>query len=241
MTDPKPSLASALVKKLAEVMSAVKRIPKNGYNDFHKYKFATEADVVEVIRQELASRNVMLFPSVDDVTRDPVGEKGNVVTTLRMTFTFMDGDTGETVSRGWAGFGADKDDKGGYKAMTGGEKYFLLKTFLIPTGDDPEIPPKDKRQDATRKPQNAPGATIEAKTPSGPTIGDSGSKSLWELVRQLYPNSESQKTAIRTLLAAHRVEKTVDLPVDGSRTLDTYKLELEAACQLEKEKAIAQS
>lgn len=136
----------ALVKKLAEVMAAVDRIPKRGRNDFHKYDYATEADIVEAVRAELATRSVMLIPQVDDVAREPIGEKGSVLTTLRMRFAFVDGESGATIERPWVGCGTDKDDKGIYKAMTGAEKYFLLKTFLIPTGDDPEQDDDGKRK-----------------------------------------------------------------------------------------------
>jgi hypothetical protein len=128
----------SLTSKLAEVMAAVERIPKNGHNDFFNYDFATEADIVAAVRQELASRHIMLIPAIVGREREPVGEKGSVLTHLDMTFTFYDGESGEEKTFSWLGVGSDKDDKGAYKAMTGGEKYFLLKTFLIPTGDDPE-------------------------------------------------------------------------------------------------------
>lgn len=128
----------SLVTKLAEVMAAVERVAKRGHNDFHQYDYATEADIAAAIRGELAARNIMLIPGVDRHEREKVGEKGTVLTTLGMTFTFLDGDSGEVITRPWLGSGSDKDDKGAYKAMTGGEKTFLLKTFLIPTGNDPE-------------------------------------------------------------------------------------------------------
>lgn len=137
----------SLVMKLAEVMAAVERIPKRGRNDFHGYDYATEADIAATIRMELASRHVMLIPGAGAFHRDPVGEKGSVLTTLAMTFTFYDGESGESIERPWFGAGTDKEDKGLYKAFTGGEKYFLLKTFLMPTGDDPE------REDGPRQPQ----------------------------------------------------------------------------------------
>ena len=130
--------ASGLIIKLAAIMAAIERIPKRGHNDFHHYDFVTEADILTAIRHELASRHVMLLPAITGTSRDAVGEKGSVLTTLTMEFTFVDGDTGESITRTWIGAGTDKEDKGAYKAMTGGEKYFLLKTFLIPTGDDPE-------------------------------------------------------------------------------------------------------
>ena len=57
----------------------------------------------------------------------------------------------------WAGSGDDPADKGLYSAYTGAVKYFLMKAFLIPTGDDPEADEgTDKR--AAEKP--APRETI---------------------------------------------------------------------------------
>jgi hypothetical protein len=55
-----------------------------------------------------------------------------------MTFSLLDGESGERLDFPWVGAGTDKGDKGIYKALTGGAKYFLLKMFLIATGDDPE-------------------------------------------------------------------------------------------------------
>jgi len=138
---PEKTIArSTLVAKLAAVMAAVERIPKRGRNAFHGYDYATEADIVSAIRGELASRQVILLPAITGAAREPVGdpEKRMVLTSLTMEFTFSDGESGETITRPWLGCGTDKEDKGAYKAMTGGEKYFLLKTFLMPTGDDPE-------------------------------------------------------------------------------------------------------
>lgn len=138
----RPSVASSLVIKLAAVMGAVHHIPKRGRNQHFGYDFATEADIVAAIRQELAQRHVMLIPGIKSEQRIAIGEtsKGaaKILTQLAMTFTFMDGETGEVIERDWLGSGLDSEDKGVYKAMTGAEKYFLLKTFLVPTGDDPE-------------------------------------------------------------------------------------------------------
>jgi len=122
-------------------MKSVKYIQKKGFNNFHKYSFVTESDVVEKIREELARRNVMLIPSVKkrDI-REHTNQKGNIeyITTLEVEFTFIDGDSGETISFTSVGEGQDPGDKGPYKAMTGAQKYALMKTFMLPTGDDPE-------------------------------------------------------------------------------------------------------
>src|SRR5688572_13128409 len=52
----------SLVTKLAEVMALVHRVPKRGRNEFHKYDYATEADIVEAVRGGLAERGVLLVP-----------------------------------------------------------------------------------------------------------------------------------------------------------------------------------
>ena len=57
--------ATSLIVKLAEVMAAVERIPKRGHNDFHHYDYATEADIAATVRAELASRHIMLIPSIE--------------------------------------------------------------------------------------------------------------------------------------------------------------------------------
>ena len=154
---------SALALKLIEIMESVERIPKNGWNNFHNYAYATEADIADALRSELSSRKVLLLPSVTGSERDFVGDKGRVLTHLAMEFTFMDAETGETITRQWFGSGTDSEDKGTYKAMTGGEKYFLLKTFLVPTGDDPEAgegegqqPPGNRATGQQRPPQAPP-------------------------------------------------------------------------------------
>lgn len=183
---PNGSVQQSLAAKLAEVMAAVERIPKRGRNDFHKYDYATEADIAATIRGELAQRSVMLIPSIVGESRHPVGEKGSVLTVLEMEMEFLDGESGESIKKPWRGYGTDKEDKGGYKAMTGGEKYFLLKTFLLPTGDDPEREDAKERQRerATVKPDKE---TRKAR-PALPT--DSGAVYVEKVVPKSRGNVE---------------------------------------------------
>lgn len=65
-------------------------------------------------------------------------EKTEYIATVLIEFTFMDGDTGETLVFCMAGEGQDAGDKAYYKAITGAQKYALMKAFMIPTGNDPE-------------------------------------------------------------------------------------------------------
>lgn len=174
------TIKKSLVQKLAEVYATVGRIPKRGRNEFHKYDYVKEEDIVEAVRTELSSRNVILLPGIvshewRELQPNKDGKPRDPVVLVNMTFTFMDGDSGETIERHWLGAGQDSGDKGVYKAMTGGDKYFLLKAFLIPTGDDPERENRAERAErrnqgqSTVKPDKATNQARKAagKLPDG--------------------------------------------------------------------------
>ena len=130
-----------LAKKLAKILADVERVPKNGRNDFHNYDYVTEADLLDAIRPKLAKAGVFVFSgavvtgSEHYETKDG---KTKIITTVKTTHTFMDGDTGETHTVECVGQGEDAGDKGAYKAITGASKYFWMKNFMVSTGDDPE-------------------------------------------------------------------------------------------------------
>lgn len=154
MSDMKKSL----VKKLSEVMKQVKYIEKKGYNKFHKYKYATESDVAEKVREVLAEQNVLMMPSlINHTSRNHTTAAGKTeyIVTVDMEFHFYDGDSGEQLTFRMSGEGQDSGDKAMYKAVTGAQKYALMKVFMIPTGDDPEADDTvDERNDNSSSNQN---------------------------------------------------------------------------------------
>lgn len=167
-----------LVKKLAEVMKAVGGVPKKGYNAFHKYNYAREADILDAVRDELAKRHVILVPSVESYElRDVKTQKGeDRLTSVLMRFTAMDGESGESFSFGMLGQGQDPGDKGAYKAETGAEKYAVKKLFML--GDEEADPEADTKTDEahakkTEKPKPPP-VKVDARgeTPAAPTERD---------------------------------------------------------------------
>lgn len=142
-----------LYRKLAEVMAEVENVGKDGRNDFHKYDYATAEAVLRALRKPLMTRNVVVIPSLIGIDeREFTTPKGkpSVLTTARIKFTFVDGDTGETCVCEWAGAGDDPADKGLYKAYTGAVRTFLRTTFLLPQGEDPEADSDTDRRAATR-------------------------------------------------------------------------------------------
>lgn len=153
--------ARTLVKKLAAIMAEVERVPKAGRNESHRYDYATEADIAAAVRKGMAERGVILFPSVEKMEWADLPTKSGgtqKLCTLTVKFTLEDGDSGETRSYTIIGQGSDTGDKASYKAMTGAEKYALLKLFLIPTGDDPETeePVRRARTAAQQAPTTHP-------------------------------------------------------------------------------------
>lgn len=151
---------ASLYKKLATVMGSLKRLPKTGENAHFKYKFATDADVADAVREKLAESGVAFFASM--VSEEREGTR----TTVVFEFTFADSETGATITSRWVGEAIDGQDKGLSKAATAAEKYFLLKTFMLSTGDSADDPdsgdadggkPKgSQRPQVARGPQQRP-------------------------------------------------------------------------------------
>lgn len=123
---------ATLFAKMARVMAQLERLPQNGYNAHFKYRFTTNADVSDAVRKALAVENVAFFVELIEATRE--GDR----TVVDLAFTFACGDTGETLTKKWKAEANDKQDKGLAKAYTAGLKYFLLKTFILSTGEEPD-------------------------------------------------------------------------------------------------------
>jgi hypothetical protein len=137
---PPPRVAKKLAGKLAEVMGVVQWVKKRGKHALG-YSYATEADILDAVRQALADRSVIITPILKGHKREQhvtTQNKQTSLWTVDLNMEIEDGESGEIKLRPWVGIGEDPGDKGIYKALTGGVKYFILKQFLISTGDDPE-------------------------------------------------------------------------------------------------------
>jgi hypothetical protein len=190
MDTEKPTLS----EKLRQVMEAVTRVEKRGENTFHRYKYATESDLVEAVRGELTSRGIRTKFNVTSHQRVPKSAEKGFITDIMVTWSFVDVSTGDCESSDVPGCGEDSGDKGLYKALTGSEKYWLMKTFLIPTGDDPE---KDEKGLSKAEMASLPDgfkpfartlrakvATAPAPTEPAPTNGDTEISGVLENVSQ---------------------------------------------------------
>lgn len=160
MSDLPANGRAMLYRKLSEVTAAVGRIPKNGRNTFHNYSYATESDITDGLRALLLDHKLaFLPPSVIAWERDATTDnpKTGPRTRVLLQFEIACTESGEVYTAQLWGEGQDNGDKGFYKAYTGAVKYFLMKTFLIATGDDPEqdARPRQTAQPASYQPAKA--------------------------------------------------------------------------------------
>lgn len=180
-TNTKP--AWNIAQRLWGIMTEVEYIEKKGFNDFHKYPYALEADVKEAVRRALVKYRVLFISSIPKQSKITVtGDRGKsqLLTSIEMEYHFINIDNPEDMIGGtYLGDGIDSGDKGLYKAYTGAIKYLLMDTFLIPTGTDPEGDTKvdkdfDKGIEQEPFPDNMKGHNPTVTPPAGVQKGATG-------------------------------------------------------------------
>ena len=163
-----------IAKKFIEVMRECSHIAKNGTNDFHKYKYATAADVLEKVNASLTKHGLASIVSSNLLSlKDVTTSKGNIeqLASVEVCVTLIDSDSGESLSIKGLGSGQDPSDKAVAKAQTMAIKYAYLNSLAIATNDDPEA---DSHSDEVMqpKPKSAPN---KIHTPTALACHDCGS------------------------------------------------------------------
>lgn len=169
----------SLAARLCAVMGELETIPKSGFNSFHNYHYATDADVTAAVRPLLAKHGIAVIPSVHTHEQQMVEGKnrnGEPVTSYHTRVgakLILMSEDGETMEMDWYGEADDSGDKGTYKAYTGLLKTGLAKLLQIDTGDDPEADTKTderaaERSSAERKPRGSSGAERPAEYDGDP-------------------------------------------------------------------------
>lgn len=121
---------STFQEKMSAIMQGVGHIVKDGFNEFHKYRYASAEAVLTKVRQVACEQGLFLETDSEIKHYQP----GHAV--VKVTLVFTDGENRCTI-RGH-GEGADKGDKAMAKANTCAVKYALASGFLVSWGDDPE-------------------------------------------------------------------------------------------------------
>ena len=148
-----PAKGANVYEKIANIQQSIHTVIKGGYNDFHKYKFARERDVVAEVKPLLGREGLVVTYTTVKEEEVPHGstksgsEKYLTKLTVRFRITNVKDPT-DFVESDTIGYGQDGEDKGAPKAYTMALKYFLSKIFLIETGDDAEQEKKGSKKDA---------------------------------------------------------------------------------------------
>lgn len=128
-------MAKNIYQKILEVMKNIEYLSKDDAVAFGntKYRAMSEEKVTMTVRKELIKQGLVVFPIEQSVYKE-----GNITTT-NTTYKMVNTENPEEyVILASSGQGSDTQDKGVGKAMTYSFKYMLLRTFAIPTGEDPD-------------------------------------------------------------------------------------------------------
>lgn len=136
MDSSSPTAYAPLFTALSELQRRVEYVKKTGRNDHHKYDYASDADFTLAIKQHMADLGIVLVPQ-NMTTKYTHGERG-VHCVLEVTWLVGHAESGVFITTQTVGEGSDKQDKAGYKAMTGAAKYIKRYIANVPTLDDAE-------------------------------------------------------------------------------------------------------
>lgn len=136
-----------LYQKLTNIKGEFGALEKDGTNDFHKYNYVTEAQVMTRFKDLCVTHGVFVEATCAGISHEKgMGKHGDgILTTMNMEYKIVDIENpSDFIKVSFPGTGMDSGDKGAYKAMTGSYKYFLIKTLNLATDDDPENDTKGK-------------------------------------------------------------------------------------------------
>lgn len=145
-----------LYQKISKVMQDIQYLAKDGKIEYKntRYKAITEEKVTGAVREALIKHGLVIIPVEQEHLKE------GTLTTVNTKYKIIDIDTGQFEIIASSGTGVDTQDKGVGKAMTYSYKYMLLRTFAIPTGEDPDKISSDELDDELNKEKTEDKVTI---------------------------------------------------------------------------------
>lgn len=145
-------------QKLLKLQKAVAGLAKD--KSGNSYQYVSGDKLLGVVRPTMDSLGLLLIPEVveSSFTRqdynlyDKNGNpkpKSEIFCAIKLKFTWVDVETGETIVCFWASSGQNNWDKGLGSALTYGERYFLLKFLHVATDKEDVDAPKTEEEEAT--------------------------------------------------------------------------------------------
>jgi hypothetical protein len=159
-----------IASKLVLIAQECAVIFKSGINEFHKYSYAQASDIAKMINTALVKHGIVttvhheVLHFATTVNKNKNEEK---VVTVKATVTFIDSESGETLTTTGLGCGQDIGDKAIMKGETAALKYAYIQCFNIACGEDPEADGSvDERMGAERQKPSSSASKPQQSPPS---------------------------------------------------------------------------
>ena len=133
-----------IYQKINEVMKNIEYLTKDDQVAFGttKYKAISEEKVTTAVREQLVKQGIVIIPVEQQSENKELirtDKSVNMLTSVHVKYRIQNiDDVNDYIEVESNGTGVDTQDKGVGKAMTYAYKYMLLRTFAIPTGEDPD-------------------------------------------------------------------------------------------------------
>lgn len=219
-----------IASKLRDASRACRYVQKDGTNAFHKYRFASAANVLGHVNEALHLAGAAVVDTDVTILSETGAGKDRVVT-AKVSIVVRDTETEETATFRGIGSGQDSGDKAVMKATTAAQKYAWILGLSIETGEDPEADEKtDQHNDgrSTQSPRRQPSPRAPAQSREEVT------QPTREDVHVDQPAPAEPPAALTSFLA--RVEE-VELPGEAVAVWMKHRTDLASLPALDREAA----
>lgn len=133
-----------IFEKINKVMENIEYLAKDDKVEFGttKYKAISEEKVTTAVREQLVKQGIVIIPIKQESENKELirtDKSINMLTSVHVRYRIQNiDDINDFIEVESNGSGVDTQDKAVGKAMTYAYKYMLLRTFAIPTGEDPD-------------------------------------------------------------------------------------------------------
>lgn len=179
---------SEIIKSISAIMGEVGSVQKSGSNEFHRYKYATAADILHKLQPLMAKHGLVVFQTEKERT---LSDDGVLSVTYDFTLAHKSGEVWPTpITR--TGMSSARNTKGGFddkclnKCHTSAHKYFHLTLFEIPTGDYDDADAEEDRPAA--RPAPAPQRRPDPAPEPAPSAEDA---SVAQQIEEAFDSAET--------------------------------------------------
>jgi len=110
-----------------------KQVNKSGFNDYNKYWYSTKEDIIKMFAKEVKDSGLSFTLHTKESKIEWKDDQRSVH--IKGCMRISDGESDQALDIPIDGYAEDKGDKAMWKALTGMQKYFWLKTFNLQDND----------------------------------------------------------------------------------------------------------